>query len=493
MLRLRHAHISEPPPRRDGAEPVELALEGDRPRWPRRGVAVPAAVHRHALAFVVDLDDPERPRHPDDVGQRLLERVEPERHWYRIGVDHVPALGLGVRLDVGLVFVAGARLLDLVAHQPGASPLAASRLRRRVSPRFRMVACLASRLRAASAFRIASRGASGSRLASALGATSPRRSGLLSVAALRIASRCASGSRLAAAFRAACRTTSGPFVAAALSEAARRPSGPFVAAPFRAASLRFRLVSSVSVTTTSSPSQPLRARSSLPRRRDQLGDNGGDDLVRFPLRKSGGDHRVDRSVPVGRPVAQMADRGLEPRRLLTGEAGCRTYRSPRGVPPFVASGLRRRGSAVRSGSFALFLAGLVRPRHHHLLAGSAFPPQPLEHLRQPRPPRLGQRRLETVATGPLLPQHGPRRLEPALAPDAPGPLAPGARPPVVGSEQPLFALPPHPIVGTLAPGLRSVTVRSRLVGFGRVHEPPDPPVVAPLGCERAPPDPRPDA
>src|SRR4051812_13527748 len=40
---LRHAHISEPPPRRDGAEPVEPALEGDRPRRPRRGVAVPAA------------------------------------------------------------------------------------------------------------------------------------------------------------------------------------------------------------------------------------------------------------------------------------------------------------------------------------------------------------------------------------------------------------------------------------------------------------------
>jgi len=63
----------------------------------------------------------------------------------------------------------GASLLDLVVHQPGASPFAASRLRRRVSAALRALSFRASGLFAASPFRIASRCASGSRPAAALG------------------------------------------------------------------------------------------------------------------------------------------------------------------------------------------------------------------------------------------------------------------------------------------------------------------------------------
>src|SRR3954463_4285770 len=81
-----------------------------------------------------------KPRRSAYVVQRLLEGVEPQRHGHCVGVedlDHMPPLGLGVGADVGPVLVAEAGLLDLVVHQPGSSPFAASRARRRVSPPFR--------------------------------------------------------------------------------------------------------------------------------------------------------------------------------------------------------------------------------------------------------------------------------------------------------------------------------------------------------------------
>src|SRR3954470_22229573 len=129
--------------------------------------------------------------------------------------------------------------LDLVVHQPGASPLAASRLRQRASAALRAASFRASGLRAARASRTAARCISGSRLARAFRAASRLSSGLLVALAFRMASRCTSGSRLAAAFRAASRRTSGPFVAAPFRPASRRCSGLRAAAAFRAASRRF--------------------------------------------------------------------------------------------------------------------------------------------------------------------------------------------------------------------------------------------------------------
>ena len=52
---------------------------------------------RHALALVRHLHDAERPGTAERVGQRLLERVEGQRHRYGVGVedpDHVPTLQL---------------------------------------------------------------------------------------------------------------------------------------------------------------------------------------------------------------------------------------------------------------------------------------------------------------------------------------------------------------------------------------------------------------
>src|SRR5690348_15929608 len=107
---------------------------------------------------------------------RLIARhAVPVRHDLGVDdVDHVPARGPGGGAEDG------AGLLDLVMrHQPGASPLAASPL-------------AASRLRR----------------------------------------------RVAAALRDASRSASAPLVAADLRPHCRRPSGPFVAAAFRAVSLR---------------------------------------------------------------------------------------------------------------------------------------------------------------------------------------------------------------------------------------------------------------
>src|SRR5690242_193825 len=68
----------------------------------------------------------------------------------------------------------------------------------------------------------------------------------------------------------------------------------------------------------------------------------------------------------------------------------------------LASGLRALGRRRLPGPLAALPPRLVRVRHHFLPAASASPaPQPLEHLREPRPPRLRQRRLEPVGAGPL--------------------------------------------------------------------------------------------
>src|SRR6478735_4065405 len=91
----------------------------------------------------------------------LSERARPRRSPRRSAASPAsgrrgPALRLGLGADVGAVLVAVAGLLDLVVHQPGVSPLAASRLRRRVSAALRDASFRASGLLAKAALRATS-------------------------------------------------------------------------------------------------------------------------------------------------------------------------------------------------------------------------------------------------------------------------------------------------------------------------------------------------
>src|SRR3954452_22889062 len=111
---------------------------------------------------------------------------------------------------------------------------------------------------------------------------------------------------------------------------------------------------------------------------------------------------------LGRPPGRGRERRLPP--LLWRPRG-------RGLARPLAALLRRQLGCALQGGFPASLRSLgrrrfprrlappppvlVRVRHHHLLAGSALAPQPLEHLRQPRLPRLGELRLERGCDAPL--------------------------------------------------------------------------------------------